>query len=91
MKKENLVLKEDLINEVSQRNSIKKTEAKKWVESVLDTIKDLVHEGKEVQLISFAKFYETMTPKRDGWNPQTQKAMVFKPRKIVKIKPSPKF
>lgn len=84
-------LKEDLVSFISEKNGITKTEARKAVDYTIESIKELVHEGNEVNLVGFAKFFETITKERKGYNPNTGEEMTFKSRKICKVKISPNF
>lgn len=85
------ITKEDLISVVAERCKVTKTAAREAVDSTIKTIKDLVHEGNEVNIVGFAKFYEGMTPQRKCRNPHTGEEMVSTPRKVSKVKISPNF
>lgn len=85
------ITKEDLIAVVAERNATTKTVARSAVDLTIKTIKELVHEGNEVNIVGFAKFYESMTPKRRCRNPHTGEEMESKPRKVSKVKISPNF
>ena len=85
------VSKEQLVSEIAKRNNVTKTAAQLSLNLVINTIKELVKEDKEVNLVGFCKFYPTVTKERDGRNPFTGKEMKIESKKVYKAKISPNF
>lgn len=85
------ISKEQLINEVASRHNITKTAAQASVNQVISTIKELVHEDKEVNLVGFCKWFSTVTKAKEGRNPFTGEKMKIESKKVYKAKISPNF
>ena len=85
------ISKEQLVSEIAKRNNVTKTAAQLSLNLVINTIKELVKEDKEVNLVGFCKFYPTVTKERDGRNPFTGEKMKIESKKVYKAKISPNF
>lgn len=79
--------KEDLVNKVAQDTGITKAQAKKAVESFLDTISDGLANGGKVTLTGFGTFQVQKREARTGRNPQTGEKMLIPARKVPKFSP----
>lgn len=85
------ISKEQLAAEIAKRNNVTKTAAQLSLNLVINTIKELVKEDKEINLVGFCKFYPTVTKEREGRNPFTGKEMKIESKKVYKAKISPNF
>ena len=79
--------KEDLVNNVAQETGITKAQAKKAVESFLDTISDRLANDGKVTLTGFGTFQVQKREARTGRNPQTGEKMHIPARKVPKFSP----
>ena len=79
--------KEDIVNQVAKDTGISKIQAKKTVESFLDTITDSMKSGDKVTLTGFGTFQVQEREARKGRNPQTGETMNIPARKVPKFSP----
>ena len=63
--------KAEFVDRVSDRSGIGKGEAGKAVDAVLDTIKEVLSRGGEINFTGFGKFSVADRGARQGVNPQT--------------------
>jgi DNA-binding protein HU-beta len=66
---------QDIADKIAENASISKTEARKLVDSVINTIADAVAAGEEVSINGFGKFSAKSTAARTGRNPRTGEPM----------------
>ena len=69
--KEEIVTKAEFVDQVAERSGIGKGEAAKAVDAVLDTVKEVLSRGGEVNFTGFGKFAVADRGARQGVNPQT--------------------
>jgi DNA-binding protein HU-beta len=69
--KEEIVTKAEFVDQVADRSGIGKGEAGKVVDAVLDTIKEVLSRGGEINFTGFGKFAVADRGARQGVNPQT--------------------
>jgi len=82
----------DLIDAVAAANDLTKAEARKLVDTVVETIAAAAAKGEEVSLNGFGKFKVKDTPAREGRNPSTgatiqiaaSRKLTFSPAKAIK-------
>lgn len=80
--------KKELIIEVTKRNGLPKVLVEKTINSTLKVIAEKVTEGESVSLLGFGVFSIKERKSRNGFNPQTSKAVVIPAKKVVKFKAS---
>lgn len=71
--------KTELINVVSQKAKITKTQAGDVLTAVLTTISDALAQGDKVQLVGFGTFETRKRAARKGRNPQTGEEIIIAP------------
>ena len=81
--------KEALIRKISWLSELKRCDAAKAVESLLEIVKSTLTSGDDVLISGFGKFCTKEKGKRNGRNPETGKRMVLAERRIVTFKCSP--
>lgn len=80
--------KEDLIKNVWQELDITNKEARIIVESVFETIKNVLAKGEQLEIRGFGKFSIREKNKRIGRNPRTGEEAEISERKVVTFRPS---
>jgi DNA-binding protein HU-beta len=75
------VNKNDLIQQLSDRSGLMKTDAAKAVDGVFDIITDTLKKGDEVRLTGFGVFVVALRAGGKGRNPQTGEEITIKPSK----------
>ena len=73
--------KNDLIQQLSDRSGLMKTDAAKAVDGVFDIITDTLKKGDEVRLTGFGVFVVALRAGGKGRNPQTGEEITIKPSK----------
>jgi DNA-binding protein HU-beta len=84
--------KKELADEVSRKAGLKKKDAEKAVDAMLDSVTKALKKGQKVQLVGFGTFEVRKRKARTGINPQTKakikiaasKAPAFRPGKALK-------
>ena len=79
--------KADFIREVAQNAGFSKVDAKKAVDSFIQTVVKAVKGGEKVSLIGFGSFTVIQKGARKGVNPKTKASIQIPARKAVKFKP----
>ncbi len=80
--------KTELINEIAAKAGLNKTDARKALESTLESIEQALANGDKVQLIGFGTFSVVEKEARTGINPRTKEKIQIAARKVVKFKPA---
>jgi DNA-binding protein HU-beta len=75
------VNKNDLIQQLSDRSGLQKTDAAKAVDGVFDLITEALTKGEEVRLTGFGVFVVALRAGGKGRNPQTGEEITIKPSK----------
>ena len=82
--------KEDFIkrvfDNVSEARDLSKAAVKDVTDSIFDTIKEVLKEGNDLQLIGFGSFRRVFRKESKGINPQTKQPMVIPAKNVVKFK-----
>ena len=73
--------KNDLVQQLSDRSGLMKTDAAKAVDGVFDIITDTLKKGDEVRLTGFGVFVVALRAGGKGRNPQTGEEITIKPSK----------
>ena len=79
--------KPELIAAVAKKNGIPESKAAGVVNSVFDTIGDVLADGDEVSISGFGTFRVAFRPARDGRNPQTGAPMKIRAGKTPRFTP----
>ena len=79
--------KQDLINKISEKGEMKKVEAKKSLEIVLETITNSLVDGEDVKIVGFGSWRIVQKATRKGRNPQTGEEIQIPAKTVVKFKP----
>ncbi|MCS7150960.1 MAG: HU family DNA-binding protein [Endomicrobia bacterium] len=82
--------KNDIINNVA-KFTLRKNDAKKFVETVFDTIKDALISGEKVTIQNFGVFIPKFHKSKKMYEPKKNKYLLIEPRKRIKFIPSKKF
>lgn len=78
--------KNEIIDMISQNTEVSKAEAKKQLETVIETFTKVLVEGEDIRLTGFGTFSVVDRAAREGRNPQTGEAMQIPSSKSVKFK-----
>ncbi len=79
--------KSDLVDVISQKNNLPKTQTQQVVEDVLDQIGDALSRGEKIDLRGFGTFSVRESAARQGRNPQTGDAIQIPARRVPGFKP----
>lgn len=80
--------KADLIDHIYEKNKLRKAEAVRAVEALLEIIKTSLINEESVLISGFGKFDVKQKRERRGRNPQTGDELMLSPRHVVTFKPS---
>lgn len=64
--------KTELVDSIASKTELSKSQAKKALEAVLETISESLADGQPVQLVGFGTFKVSHRNARKGRNPQTK-------------------
>jgi len=78
--------KQELITAVSEKASLTKKDAEKFLSAFEDTITETLVAGKKVQLVGFVTIDVTERAEREGRNPQTGAPMKIAASKAPRFK-----
>lgn len=87
LKKEDRLIKLDIINEVVNRTGITKTKAEMAVETVFESMKKALGQGERIELRGFGIFNVRPRKTGIGRNPRTGAEVSIPPGKAVRFKP----
>ena len=79
--------KAELIEAMSNNAKISKADAKRALDSFLDSTSKALRKGDRVALVGFGSFSVSRRAARKGRNPQTGKEIEIPAKKVVKFKP----
>lgn len=79
--------KSDLVAQVAEKSSLKKSDAEKAVNAILESISEALKNGEKVQLIGFGTFETRQRSERTGRNPQTGAEIKIPASKVAAFKP----
>ena len=77
------ITKQQIIEEVMEKNNFTRKKSKETVEILLEIIKRSLESGGEVLISGFGKFCVREKNKRRGRNPSTGNDMMLEPRRVV--------
>ncbi len=79
--------KAELIDAIAADTGLTKADAKRALESFVDTTSKALKGGDRVALVGFGSFSVAKRAARKGRNPKTQTEMTIPAKKVVKFKP----
>jgi DNA-binding protein HU-beta len=82
-----IVNRNELVDAVSGKTDMKKSEASKAVDAVFDAIADALKGGDEVRLVGFGTFSVASRAASEGRNPRTGEKIHIAASKQAKFKP----
>ena len=77
----------ELVDTVSSKTDMKKSEASKAVDAVFDAIAEALKGGDEVRLVGFGTFSVASRAASEGRNPRTGEKIQIAASKLAKFKP----
>lgn len=83
--------KAELIDKVSQRTSMTKTQSELLLDAALEVISKTVAKGDEVKLVGFGTFSRAARKSRPGRNPKTGTKVTIPATKVPKFKAGKDF
>jgi integration host factor subunit alpha len=83
--------KADIANEIYEQIGLSKKEAAEIIETILNTIKGVLHKGEIVKVAGFGNFVVRSKRTRKGRNPKTGEEIGITPRRVVTFRPSQVF
>jgi DNA-binding protein HU-beta len=81
------VNRNELVDSVSSKTDMKKSEASKAVDAVFDAIAEALKRGDEVRLVGFGTFSVASRAASEGRNPRTGEKIQIAASKQAKFKP----
>ncbi|MBS0350505.1 MAG: HU family DNA-binding protein [Proteobacteria bacterium] len=78
--------KNELIDRISQKTGLSKSDANNALDAVTDVITDAMRDGEEIVLVGFGSFKVGKRAARTGRHPKTGEAMQIAASKVVKFK-----
>jgi DNA-binding protein HU-beta len=82
-----IVNRNELVDSVSSKTDMKKSEASKAVDAVFDAIAEALKGGDEVRLVGFGTFSVASRAASEGRNPRTGEKIQIAASKQAKFKP----
>jgi integration host factor subunit alpha len=83
------VTKADIVNEVFNKLGGTRSEATDAVETVFDTMKQVLERGEKLLISGFGKFTPKDKKTRNGRNPKTGETITISARRVVTFRASP--
>lgn len=83
--------KADLADKLYEKVGLPKKEATTIVETLFDSMKNILSEGESIKITGFGTFLVRKKGSRKGRNPKTGDELEIEQRKVVTFKPSLQF
>ena len=80
--------KAELVSRIYQKGALKKSEAVKAVDTLLELMKSSFERGEDVLISGFGKFNVKEKRARRGRNPHTGEEILLEPRRVVTFRAS---
>ena len=80
------VTKADLIQDVSQKVGLSKSQTEKTVNALFDGLTDAMRQKRKIALVGFGTFYTAQRAAREGLNPQTGKKINIPSANVAKFR-----
>ena len=90
-KEETTVNKAQLIEKLSRKTNLPKTQTETVLDAALAIIQDSVSSGEDVKLVGFGTFDRSQRKERNGRNPKTGKAIVIPASTVPRFRPGKDF
>ncbi|REJ74204.1 MAG: integration host factor subunit beta [Acidobacteria bacterium] len=81
------MIKADIVNRVAETSDVSRVKAAVAVDTILDTLKAALGEGKRIELRGFGVFQVRDRKRGVGRNPKTGVEVAIAPGKTVRFKP----
>lgn len=81
------MIKVDIVNRVAEASAVPRVKAAKAVDTIFDTMKEALRNGKRIELRGFGVFQVRDRKKGVGRNPKTGVEVAITPGKTVRFKP----
>jgi DNA-binding protein HU-beta len=78
--------KQELIDAMASGSGLTKADAKRALDSFIDTVSGGLKKGDRIALVGFGSFSISERSAREGRNPQTGKTIKIAAKKVVKFK-----
>ena len=86
-KKEEIMIKLDIVNHVADKTGVPKQKAEQVVDSLFNAMKDALANGKRIELRGFGVFVVKPRKRGVGRNPRTGKEVPIPAGKTIRFKP----
>lgn len=83
--------KAQLIEKVSQKTNLTKSQSEMFLDATLDIIQKAVAKGDEVKLVGFGTFSRLNRKSRNGRNPKTGDPVTIPGSRVPRFKPGKDF
>lgn len=83
--------KADVINSITQKTGLDRTEVSSTIESFLSVVKDSMAEGNDIFIRGFGSFINKKKAKKTARNISKNTAIIIAEHYAPKFKPSPEF
>ena len=83
-----MINKKELSKKLAKRTLLTQKEALQVVEGLFDLITEELHDGEDVSIVGFGKFYLYEHAQRPVRNPKTQEPMILDSYKSLRFKTS---
>ncbi|WP_405349476.1 MULTISPECIES: HU family DNA-binding protein [Ruminobacter] len=83
--------KQELIEKLAEKSHMSKSDAKKTLDALLETISESLAKGDSVQLVGFGTFKISERKARTGRNPRTGEQVKIAAKKIPTFSPGAAF
>jgi len=80
--------KKDLIDAMAEIANMKKVEAERALNALMEAVTEALASGEKVRIAGFESFYVTERAERRGRNPRTGEEITIPAKKVVKFKQS---
>lgn len=81
------MIKADIVNRVAEESEVSRVKAALAVDTVIETMKSALGEGRRIELRGFGVFQVRDRKRGVGRNPKTGVEVVISPGKTVRFKP----
>lgn len=82
------MVKKEFVKKIAEKLDKPLVEVERIVDVLFKTVKETMKNEEQIVIKDFGKFEVIERAGRMGRNPQTGEAMMIKPKKVVKFKPS---
>lgn len=83
--------KAELVEKLSRRTKLPKTQSETVLNAALEIIQKAVAKGEDVKLVGFGTFDQTIRKSRNGRNPKTGTSLIIPESKVPRFRPGKDF